>query len=147
MSGVLGAQVPPGLREAMAHAERLCVVVSRLEERFVSEVGRAWLIGRREEIEKVLSLVMADWSAKRRTDEEARLSVLEYVDELHVAAARLFGVEAPTRHGCFGDVVATEPMDLQGATRQVELPRAAPLSSSDTAADPIALGKLLKVKA
>ena len=59
----------------MQHAERLCAVLARLEERGTSEPGRAWLVGRREEIEKVVSLALDDWAAKLRTEEEARASM------------------------------------------------------------------------
>ena len=142
VSGVFGRRVPALLQEPMLHAERLCAVLARLEERGPSELGRAWLVGRREEIEKVLSLVVDDWAAKLRNEEDARASLLEYLAELHSAVRRLFGLEA-VLDCCFGDVVATEPIHLQDATRQVELPRAAPFASSDTVADPLALGKYL----
>jgi len=56
--------------------------------------ARAWLVGRREEIEKVLSLPVDDWAAKRRTAEEARTSVVEYLAELHGAAVRSGGGSA-----------------------------------------------------
>jgi len=84
---------------------------------------------------------------KIRTDEQARASVLEYLAELHGAAARLFGLEAAMLDCCFGDVVPTEPIHLQHATRQVRLPRAAPFASSDMVADPQAVAKWLKIEA
>lgn len=141
VSGVFGRQVPALLQEPMQHAERLCAVLARLEERGPSEVGRAWLVGRREEIEKVLSLVVDDWAAKLRTEEDARASVVEYLAELHDAAARLFGLEAAIHDGCFADVVATEPIHLEdAAARQVELSPAASFASSDTVADPPSSG-------
>jgi hypothetical protein len=68
--------------------------------------------------------------------EEARGSVGTYLDELHVAAARLFGLEAAARDCCFGDVMATERIHLADATRQVELPPAAAFASRDTVAEP-----------
>lgn len=143
MSGVFGRSVPPELQEAMQHAQRLCAVVSRLEGSAVGELGQSWVIGRCEEIEKVLSLVIDDWEAKRRTDEGARLSVLAYLDELHSAVRRLFGPET-VLDCCFGNVVATEPVQLENATRQVELPPAAPFASSDSVADPQAVAKRIK---
>lgn len=146
MSGIFGRPVPPALQEPMQHAERLCEVLARLEERGSSERARAWLVGRREEIEKVLSLVVYDWAAKIRTDQEACASVVEYLAELHSAVRRLFGLE-PVLDCCFGDVVATEPVHLEDTTRQVELPPAASFRISDTVADPLALEKWRKIKA
>jgi len=131
----------------MQNAERLCAVLARLEQRGTSERGSAWLVGRREEIEKVLSLALDDWAAKLRNDEETRGSVTEYLAELYGAAVRLFGLEGVPLDCCFGDVVATEPVHLEDATREVELPPAATFGSSDTVADPGALAKWLKIKA
>jgi hypothetical protein len=142
MGSVFGRQVPRELQESMQHAERLCAVLSRLEGRPAGEPARAWLIGRREEIEKVLSLVVYDWEAKRRTAEEARGSVATDLDELHVAVRKLFGLEA-VLDCCFGDVVATEPIHLEDATRQVNVPVEGPFASSDTVADPRAVTKWL----
>ena len=119
----------------MQQAARLCAVLARLEQRGTSERASAWLVGRREEIEKVLSLALDDWAAKLRTDEEARGSMVEYLGELHGAVRRLFGLEA-VLDCCFGDVVATEPIALDDATRQVEVARVAPFASGDTVADP-----------
>jgi len=122
-------------------------VLARLEERGTSERARVWLTGRREEIEKVLSLALDDWAAKLRTDDDARISMIEYLGELHGAVRRLFGLEA-VLDCCFGDVVATEPIHLGDATREVELsPEAAPFASSDTVADPVTLGGWLKITA
>jgi hypothetical protein len=146
VSGVFGRAVPPPLQEPMQHAERLCAVLARLEERGPSGRALSWLTGRREEIEKVLSLVVDDWAAKIRTVEDARTSVVEYLADLHSAVRHLFGLEA-VLDCCFGDVVATEPIHLQDATRQVSLPLAAPFASSDTVADPLALARWLKIKA
>jgi len=112
VSSVFGRQVPARLQEPMQHAERLCAVLARLEQRGTSELGRAWLVGRREEIEKVLSLALDDWAANLRSDEDARVSMVEYVGELHRAAARLFGLEAIAHEGGFEDV-ATEPDPLE----------------------------------
>lgn len=72
---------------------------------------------------------------KRLTDGGARLSVLKYLDELHGAAARLFGQEATVRDCCVGDVVATMRIDPD-VTRPVELPPATPFAASNTVADP-----------
>jgi hypothetical protein len=135
VSSVFGRPVPSLLEDPMQHAERLCGVLARLEASGPSEQARAWLIGRREEIEKVLSLVIDDWSAKLRTEEDARASVVEYLAELDDAAARLFGLEA-VLDGGFGHVVATEPIRLEDATRQVEPPTAASFASKGTGADP-----------
>ena len=83
---------------------------------------------------------------KHRTDVEARASVAQYLAELHGAVRRLFGLDA-VLDCCFGDVVPTEPVHLEDATREVELPPAATFGSSDTLADPQALAKWLKIKA
>jgi hypothetical protein len=142
---LFGRHYPPELQEAMQHAERLCDVVSRLEGKRPTGLAGAWLIGRREEMEKVLSLVVDDWRAKRRADEETLASVLEYLAELHAAVRRLFGLEA-VLDCCFADVVATEPIALEDATRAVDLPRPA-FAASDTVADPLATVKWLRIKA
>jgi hypothetical protein len=72
--------------------------------------------------------------------------VLEYLVELHAAFRRLFGLEA-VLDCCFGDVVATEPIDLADVTRHVELPPPTAFAASDTVADPLALVKWLRIKA
>ena len=141
VSGLFGRPVPAKLEEPMQQGARLCAVLARLEQREPSERARAWLVGRREEIETVLSLALDDWAANLRTDEEACASVARYLAELHGAAARLFGLEAAAPDGCFEDEVATEPVHLEDATRQVELPAVAPFASSDTEADPQAVAK------
>lgn len=85
-------------------------------------------------------------AAKIRTVEDARTSVVEYLADLHCAVRHQFGLEAVL--DCWlGDVVATQPVHLEDATRQVELPAVAPFASSDTVADPQALGEWLKIKA
>jgi hypothetical protein len=141
---LFGHRYPRELQEAMHHAERLCAVLSRLEGKRSTDIRRAWLIGRREEIEKVLGLIVGDWRESRRTDERAASSVREYLDDLHRAVRHHFGLEA-VLDCCFGDAVATEPIHLEDATRQVHLPRPV-FAPSDTVADPLALVKWLKVK-
>jgi hypothetical protein len=59
--------------------------------------------------------------------------------------ARLFGDEV-VLDCCFGDVVATEPVHLEEATRQVDLPVRV-FATSDTVADPLAAVRWLRIKA
>ena len=106
---------------------------AQLEDRGFERTGPAWLVGRREEIENV---ALDDWTAKLRTDDDARASVTEYLAELYGAAVRLFGLEGVPLDCCFGDGVATEPVHLEDATREVERPAAATFGSSDTLANP-----------
>lgn len=102
-----------------------------------------WLIGRREEIETVLALVVDDWQGGRRAEEEGVVAVREYLGELHGAARRLFG-EDVTLDCCFGEFVATERIELENATRQVEVGPSAAFPATDTVADPLAIVKWLK---
>ena len=139
---VFGPQYPPRLQDAVNHAERLCGVIARVERERTSELGRAWLIGRSEEIETVLSLVVGDWRDARCSEDVATTAVREYVDELHGAVRQLFGLDA-VLDCCFGDAVATVLLPNDEETRHVALPAELP---SDTVADPLALVKWLPRK-
>jgi hypothetical protein len=110
---LFGQPYPRGLQEGMQHAERLCAVLSRLEARPWTDARRAWLIGRREEIEQVLELLGAHWCAARRTDEDAAASVREYLDDLHRAVHEHFGLEA-LLDCCTGGSVKMEPIQGVG---------------------------------
>jgi hypothetical protein len=139
---VFGPQYPPRLQDAVNHAERLCGVIARVEGERASDLGRAWLVGRSEEIETVLSLVVGDWRDARCSEDAAVTAVREYVDELHGAVRKFFGLDA-VLDCCFGDAVATVPLPNDEETRHVLLPEEPP---SDTVADLLALVKWLPRK-
>lgn len=63
-------------------------------------------------------------------------SVVGYLADLHTAVRHVFGLEAVPGDCCFGDVVATEPIHPEDATRQVELPAVGAFASSDTLVAP-----------
>jgi hypothetical protein len=113
-------------------------MIARVERERASDLGRAWLIGRSEEIETVLSLLVGDWRDARCSEDAAVTAGRAYVDELHGAVRKLFGLDAVL--DCrFGDAVATVPLLNDEETRHVVLPEDPP----DTVADPLALVKWL----
>jgi hypothetical protein len=126
---------PAELQEAVTHAERFCQALSRLHEVGAeprSERARVWLVGRTDEVEKVLSCVVADWREGRVGEAVAARSVREYLGDLHVAVRGLVEGE-PAWGCCSGDDVVTLPMRLPGDPTRFPPPPSA--SPHDTVAD------------
>ena len=126
---VVARHYPGELQDAVNHAERFCRALSRLQEvgaEKASERARLWLVGRADEVEKVLSCVLADWREGRMGEVAAATSVREYLGDLHAAARGLVGSE-PALACCSGDDAVTVPMRIPSAlTRLVNPPFASP---------------------
>lgn len=139
---VFGPHYPPRLQDAVNQAERLSASLSMLETAG-SERGDVWLIGRTEEIEKIVGLAVHDWREERRSEAQAAQAVRDYVKALLVDMRKIFGLGA-VLDCCFSDAVMTVPVEgNDDETRHVALPCEAP---SDTMVDPLAAVKWLPRK-
>src|ERR1700733_7123162 len=96
--GVFGPKYPDPLQAVINHAERLCTVLARLEERHVDP--RLWLGARREEIGLVLRLRVRDWRAHRISLGFAARSISSYLDDLHAGAMSGLGLPANAPLAC-----------------------------------------------
>lgn len=137
---VFGPHDPPGLQEAIRHAERFCGALSHFEViggHWTNDEGRVWLVGRTEEVATVLSCIVEDWREGRVGAARATASAQEYLEDLHVAARKEFGLEA-VLDCCFGDARAT--IATRSTCRDGKCPVILrPMAARDTLANPQAL--------
>jgi hypothetical protein len=91
--GVFGGKYPRPMQSVVDHGARFCGVLSELEQldNACGRRSRQWLIGRPQEVEAVITLLVRDWATGRIGLQEARAKVAAYLDELHTAAERWLG--------------------------------------------------------
>src|SRR5882672_204941 len=89
--GVFGPKYPPQLQAVVNHAERFCELLARLEHVCVSDRGREheWLVGRRQEVEAVVVLIVGDWAAACLGLERATRELAAYLADVHAGAQNL----------------------------------------------------------
>jgi len=118
--GVFGPKYAPQLQPVMNHAERFCELLAQIEPLDGASGGaeHGWLVGRRQEVETVVELVVRDWAAERIALEEATRAVTAYLDELHAGAAKYLGL-GPALECCAEDEALTASLasKLQAVTR------------------------------
>ena len=92
--GVLGPQHSQELQDVIHHAERFCELLAqreRLDDAHPA-VGHGWLIGRRQEVEAVLELIVRDFASDRIGLAQASRAAASYLDELHAGAEQRLGL-------------------------------------------------------
>jgi hypothetical protein len=141
---VFGPQYPPGLQAVVNHAERFCALMARLEVEGIAThaLGRAWLVGRTEEVETMLDCVVGDWRAGRLTSEAAEAAAAAYLQALHLGAHKRLAL-SPVLDCCEGEDAPTPlPLNEDALTRL--LPLAAPnRDAGETYFDPRAVLEFL----
>jgi hypothetical protein len=137
---VFGPQYPPCLQAVVNHAERFCALMARFEVMGTASdaLGRAWLVGRSEEVETMLECVVGDWQAGRLTSDAAAAAAAAYLQALHLGAHKRLAL-SPALECCEGEEAPTPmPLDEDALTRL--LPLAAPnRDAGETYFDPRAI--------
>jgi hypothetical protein len=92
--GVFGPQYSQELQDVINHAERFCELLAQRErlDDVHPAAGHGWLIGRRQEVEAVLELIVRDFASDRIGLEEASRAAASYLDELHAGAEQRLGL-------------------------------------------------------
>jgi hypothetical protein len=92
--GVFGPQYSQELQDVINHAERFCELLAERErlDDVHPAAGHGWLIGRRQEVEAVLELIVRDFASDRIGLEEASRAAASYLDELHAGAEQRLGL-------------------------------------------------------
>jgi hypothetical protein len=93
----VGPPYPRALLLSLKHAENLCGVLSRLADSgHPRMVARAWLLGRRQEVECFLNHVKDDVRSKRLDEVAAARAIDNYLTALHKGLALHFGERFPS---------------------------------------------------
>lgn len=88
-----GPFYPAVLQRTGNHAERLAqMLAARLSTAGLDGEAAAWIIGRDEEIERFVELVVADWVRRRFSDEQASAVLESYLAALHDGLVRRLGM-------------------------------------------------------
>jgi hypothetical protein len=113
---VFSAQYPARLQGAVKHAERFCLLLGDAWR--AGEEGRIWLVGRQEEVELVVRLLIEDWMGGLDA-EAAASSVGAYLRALHFRAREV--LEVGGAFACCGDgeAITVPPVDRDAVTRCV----------------------------
>jgi hypothetical protein len=92
--GVFGPQYSQELQDVINHAERFCELLAQRErlDGVRASTGHGWLIGRRQEVEAVLELIVRDFASDRIGLEQATRAAASYLDELHAGAEQRLGL-------------------------------------------------------
>jgi hypothetical protein len=109
--GIFGPHYPPPLQQAVNHAERFAEYVSNVEarQRPSDERAKAWLIGRAEELETVITCIVGDWQHARLSLEAAAHAISSYVRAMHEGAEAYLGIGTEFDY-CSADVSVTAPI-------------------------------------
>jgi hypothetical protein len=118
---VFGPLYPPALQAAVSHAERFSHLLGEAEALHAptDALGRAWLLGRTEEIETVLGCIVEDWKAGRLTPDGAASAVTAYLTALHVGAQRTLGLRRVAPCCEDGDAITLRPVTHDAETRLI----------------------------
>jgi hypothetical protein len=93
----LGLPYPRALHLSVTHAENLCVVLSRLgHPGHPPTIARAWLLGRRQEVECFVAHVTTDFRSRRLGEAAAARAIDTYLTALHKGLAVHFGERFPS---------------------------------------------------
>jgi len=139
--GVFGRKYPRPMQSVVDHAARFCAVLAELEQldNARGQRPRRWLIGRPQEVEAVITLIVRDWAIGRMGLQEARAKVAAYLDELHTAAERCLG-QSEVLECCSDDEALTVNLaaKLEAVTR-IAVDRPLAKDGGETWFDPSAL--------
>jgi hypothetical protein len=115
--GVFDRKYREPLQAVVDHARRFCVLLERLETRYLD--SEPWLVGRRDEVRLVVRLRVRDWRVERISLEYAARTIGAYLDELHLGAMRSLCLPANVPLDCcaadeaitlpLGDATHVEP--------------------------------------
>jgi hypothetical protein len=138
--GVFGPKYAPQLQPVINHAERFCEILAQIAEHDgASGAEHGWLVGRRQEVETVLELVVRDWAADRIALEEVTRAVTAYLDELHAGAEKCLGL-GPALECCAEDEALTASLAREHeAVTRPGVERAFRQDAGETWFDPSAL--------
>lgn len=109
---VEGAQdsfpLPRELLLSVRHAGNLCAVLTRLvHPGHPRTIARAWLLGRRQEVECFVQHVTADFRSRRLDEASAARAIDTYLTALHKGLAVHFGERFPSCCAASSSPVAT----------------------------------------
>lgn len=124
---VFGPQYPPNIQTLVNHAERFCELLARIEVVHPprTSIGRAWLSGRTEEIETLLTCLVGDWNAQKIGADALTNAVTAYLNALHSGAQRCLELgSAPDC--CDADLFPTLLKGAEDALTLFYAPRAQP---------------------
>jgi hypothetical protein len=146
--GVYGpaAQYPPRLQGVVTHAERFCALLGRWENFSAAgapAAAKAWVAGRSSEIALVLEHAVADERSGRRSEEDVRRRIADYLEDLHDGARGALGFEGEL-DCCCDEVFLTEVASLEAPTRVAQRVGAPRGEGEDTWCDP---ARVLEVSA
>ncbi len=96
---------PRAMRGAANHAESLCALLARLEPRPGDVAARAWLYGRRQEVECFVGQLDCDVRTRRLTEDAAASCLDTYLEALHRGLVAHFDEYSPSC--CFAATRAT----------------------------------------
>ncbi len=131
MNHSFGPFYPSDLQDAVNHAERLAELVARLRLPSHEGAATAWLVGRADEIETVVTLVAREWTSKDASESSAARTLRGYLATLHVGMALHFP-RAPL--SCCAADFATTALPAAAMDATLESPRYAfaPFRVDDT---------------
>lgn len=129
-----GPFYPAGLQRAVNHAERLGQLLSvRLSRALVDEWAAAWMLGREEEIERFVELVVGDWKRGSFGDAQATAVLNSYLVTLHEGLSKHLRLSSSPC--CVEPPAATSlPPRSDAVTRELPIHRPAhgPRTSTDS---------------
>jgi hypothetical protein len=135
-----GPRYPPPLQQAINHAELFAEYLANAEarEHLSDDRAVAWITGRAEELEAVITCLVDDWRQGRLSLEAVAHSVSAYVRAMHDGAEVYLGV-GPEFDCCSADVAVTVPLTPYQEAVTVHVEPSAQKTTNDTLVDPSAL--------
>jgi hypothetical protein len=116
---------PHRLRLAAAHAESLCIVLSRLPQGRSTHAG-IWLMGRRQEVSCFVDQVGRDYRA-RKVDEAAAVAAINaYLAAVHAGLATHFRIRSPGCCHASSAITVTAPRPADNTPTTFYVRRAGP---------------------
>jgi hypothetical protein len=139
--GVFGHKYPRPMQSVVDHAARFCAVLAELEQLDSARGRRSrqWLIGRPQEVEAVITLLVRDWAIGRIGFQEARAKVAAYLDELHTAAERWLGPYGALECCSDDEALTVNLAAKQEAVTRIAVDRPLAKEGGETWFDPSAL--------
>ncbi len=112
-------QHAPQLQRALDHAERLADVLKTTRAREDDDSGSAWLIGRSDEMELFVEIVVGRWRFEGLDESAAAAAVRAYVEALHDGLASNFGETTPR---CCIDSLYDKALPAPSLSQTTKLP-------------------------
>jgi hypothetical protein len=111
----------PALQDAINHAERLAGILKLIRPRGGDDRGAVWLVGRIDEMEIFVELVIQRWRFEGLHEESAEAAITAYLDTLHHGLALHFG-ELSLRCCCNALFTTSVPETTYSEAETVEIP-------------------------